>query len=131
MGHCWHSDSTLRMALNSDPQGTRAQTSDPYHIPPSGPGPAPRREHCEIIVIRDKRMYAPGDYLKVELRDEQTGEAEWMWVRVESDDPALRVVFGTLDSESVVCAALRLGQQLAVSYDNIRDHRTTASFNPV
>jgi uncharacterized protein YegJ (DUF2314 family) len=76
-------------------------------------------------------MYAPGDYLKVEFRDGQTGEAEWMWVRVESDDPALRVVFGTLDSEPVVCAALRLGQQLAVSYDNIREHRTTASFNLV
>ena len=76
-------------------------------------------------------MYAAGDYIKAEFRDEQSGEAEWMWVRVESDDPARRVVFGTLDSEPIVSTDLRLGMQLAVSYDNIRDHRTPASFEPV
>src|SRR2546426_479906 len=76
-------------------------------------------------------MYAKGDYLKVEFRDEQSGESEWMWVQVESDDPALRVVFGTLDSEPLVCTDLRLGQQIAVGYDTIRDHRTPASFKPV
>jgi len=76
-------------------------------------------------------MYAPGDYPKVEFRDEQSGEVEWMWVKVERDDPALRVVFGMLDSEPIVCTDLRLGQELAVGYDNIRDHRTPASFKPV
>ena len=76
-------------------------------------------------------MYTAGDYIKAEFRDEQSGEAEWMWVRVESDDPVRRVVFGTLDSEPVVSTDLRLGMQLAVSYDNIRDHRTPASFEPV
>ena len=76
-------------------------------------------------------MYARGDYLKVEFQDEQSGESEWMWVRVESADPTLRVVFGTLDSEPIVCTDLRMGQQLAVSYDNIRDHRTPESFNPI
>jgi len=76
-------------------------------------------------------MYASGDYVKVEFRLEASGESEWMWVRVENDDPAARVVFGVLDSEPVVCTDVRLGQELAVSYDNIRDHRTPASFKPV
>ena len=76
-------------------------------------------------------MYAPGDYLKVEFQDEQAGESEWMWVRVSADDPAHRVAFGVLDSEPLAMTDLHLGQELAVSYDNIRDHRTPASFNPV
>ena len=41
-------------------------------------------------------MYAAGDYIKAEFRDDRSGEVEWMWVRVESDDPARKVVFGTL-----------------------------------
>jgi hypothetical protein len=45
-------------------------------------------------------------------------------VRVDSDDPDHRVVFGTLESDPVVMTDLRLGQELAVSYDNIKDHRT-------
>ena len=76
-------------------------------------------------------MYARGDYLKVEFKDEQSGESEWMWVRVESADATLRVVLGTLDSEPIVCTNLRMGQQLAVSYDNIREHRTAESFDPI
>jgi uncharacterized protein YegJ (DUF2314 family) len=76
-------------------------------------------------------VYAAGDYLKVEFRDEQSGESEWMWVRVQRDDPGMRIVFGVLDSEPVVMTDLRLGAQLAVSYDNIREHRPPASFNPV
>jgi len=76
-------------------------------------------------------MYAPGDYIKAEFRDDRSGEVEWMWVRVESSDPARRVVFGTVDNESIVGSDLRLGMQIAVSYDNIRDHRTPASFGPV
>jgi len=85
--------------------------------------------------VRDNRksettMYAPGDYLKVEFKDQQSGESEWMWVIVDRDDPERRVVFGSLDSESLVMTDLRLGQELAVSYDNIRDHRTPASFKP-
>ena len=76
-------------------------------------------------------MYAAGDHIKAEFRHDSSDEVEWMWVRVESDDPARRVVFGTLDSEPVVSTDLRLGMHLAVSYDNIRDHRTPASFEPV
>ncbi len=76
-------------------------------------------------------MYAAGDYLKVEFRDDQSGETEWMWVRVDRDDPTNRIVFGTLDTEPIAMTVLRLGQELAVSYDNIRDHRTAESFNKV
>lgn len=75
--------------------------------------------------------YAAGDYVKVEFRDEHSGESEWMWLRFQRDDPAQRIVFGTLDSEPIVCTDLRLGAQLAVSYDNIREHRTPSSFKPV
>ena len=68
--------------------------------------------------------YQPGDHVKVEFKDEQPGESEWMWVKVESWDDEKRVVFGWLDSEPVVHAdKFQFGQRLAVSYDNIRQHR--------
>ena len=76
-------------------------------------------------------MYEPGDYVKAEFGNERSGELEWMWVKVESDDPAMRVVFGTLDSEPIAMTELRLGMRLAISYDKIRDHRTPSSFRPV
>jgi hypothetical protein len=41
--------------------------------------------------------YQPGDYVKVEFRDD-TGESEWMWVKVEHADDKEEVVFGQLDS---------------------------------
>ena len=63
------------------------------------------------------------------IPDERSGDAEWMWFRVDSGDQARCVVFGASDSEPIVMTGLRLGRQLAVSYDNIRDHRTPASFN--
>ena len=28
--------------------------------------------------------YRPGDVVKVEFKDDETGESEWMWVRVFS-----------------------------------------------
>ena len=73
-------------------------------------------------------MFKPGDYVKVEFVKESTGESEWMWVEVSSDDDAGRIVFGRLDSEAVVNTDLRRGMELAVSYDNIREHRTSTSF---
>ena len=47
-------------------------------------------------------IYRPGDYIKVEFRHEQTGESEWMWVRVKDADNEQRLVFGWLDSEPIV-----------------------------
>lgn len=76
-------------------------------------------------------MYESGDYIKVEFHNEQNGESEWMWVNVTGNDDRQRVVFGKLDSEPIVMTDLRLGMELAVSYDNIRDHRKPASFKPI
>lgn len=73
--------------------------------------------------------YAPGDYVKAEFKDDESGENEWMWVHVDGSDDAQRVVFGRLDNEPLVFKRLRLGQEIAISYDLIRDHRTSASFD--
>jgi len=68
--------------------------------------------------------YERGDYIKVEFVEEGTGESEWMWVKVDSCDDQSRIVFGRLDNEPLTHGGkLKLGQQLAVSYDNVRDHK--------
>lgn len=67
--------------------------------------------------------YRPGDHVKAEFKDDQSGESEWMWIVVDRLDDENRLVFGRLDSEPVVHTRLRLGQELAISYDNIREHR--------
>jgi len=73
--------------------------------------------------------YEAGDYVKFEMKDERAGESEWMWLLVDRDDAINRVVFGRLDSEPVVFdSELRLGQELAVSYDNIRESRKPNQF---
>lgn len=72
---------------------------------------------------RTMSIYQLGDHVKVEFADDTSGESEWMWVQVESSDDANRIVFGRLDSQPVLHSNLKVGQELAVSYDNIRDHR--------
>ena len=76
--------------------------------------------------------YAHGDYVKVEFPDETTGIGEWMWVRVERCDEKKRLVFGTLDNEPLndYAGKLKLGSELAISYDQIREHRTAAELEP-
>ena len=69
--------------------------------------------------------YAKGDYIKAEFTDDEKKESEWMWVLVDSSDDEARVVFGRLDSQPIVCTELHLGQQLAVSYDIVREHRAS------
>ena len=71
----------------------------------------------------------PGDYIKAEFKDAASGESEWMWVKVSSADEANRLVFGTLDNEPLISTDLRLGMELAVSFDNIREHMKASSFN--
>lgn len=75
--------------------------------------------------------YEPGDYVKAEFPDEATGIGEWMWVRVDYRDDEKRLVVGTLDNEPVndYDSKLQLGAQLAVSYDNIREHRRRAELS--
>ena len=67
--------------------------------------------------------YQRGDHVKVEIGNESLGKSEWIWSEVDHCDDSLRLVFGRLDSHPVATTALKLGQELAVSYDNIRDHR--------
>ncbi|MDI6688653.1 MAG: hypothetical protein QME06_10595 [Desulfobacterales bacterium] len=74
-------------------------------------------------------VYQPGDYIKVEFQCEQTGESEWMWVRVKDSDDEKQIVFGCLDSEPIVNTDLWLGMDLAISFDNIREHFKESSFN--
>ena len=72
--------------------------------------------------------YQPGDYVKAEFKDEDTGESEWMWVVVDSCDDEERVLFGRLDNEPVVGTGLRLGDELAVSYEKVMEHRKASEF---
>jgi hypothetical protein len=74
--------------------------------------------------------YEPGDYVKVEFPDEITGVGEWMWVRVEGCDDAKKLVFGTLDNEPLndYDGKIDLGSRLAISYDQIREHRKPSEF---
>jgi hypothetical protein len=75
-------------------------------------------------------VYERGDYVKVEFPDEATGVGEWMWMIVDHTDDKKRLVFGTLDNEPVknYGGKVKFGAQLAVSYDNIREHKRTADF---
>ncbi len=67
--------------------------------------------------------YGVGDHIKFEVRDAKTGASEWMWLKVERVDDAIRAVFGRLDSQPVIFdKTMRLGQELAVSFDSIREH---------
>jgi hypothetical protein len=68
-------------------------------------------------------IYNSGDHVKVEFADEHSGVSEWMWVEVDHCDDDKKIVFGRLDSEPITTAALKVGQELAISYDKIRDHR--------
>lgn len=73
--------------------------------------------------------YEPGDHVKVEFKDDRTGENEWMWVKVDYTDGENRIVFGWLDNEPVVHSQkLKLGQRLAISYENIREHKKGSEF---
>lgn len=73
--------------------------------------------------------YTEGDFVKAEFSDDKTGESEWMWVRVERCDDENRLLFGRLDSQPVVFAGeLKLGQEIAVSFDRVRDHKKPQDF---
>ena len=74
--------------------------------------------------------YERGDFVKIEFEDQATGIGEWMWVRVSRCDDERRLVFGILDNEPLnnYRGKIRLGSELAVSYDKIRDHKKPAEF---
>ena len=66
--------------------------------------------------------YQKGDHVKIEVKEEGCAVAEWLWLLVEDSDDKRQLVFGRLDNEPVANPDMELGQQLAVSYGNIRDH---------
>jgi len=72
--------------------------------------------------------FQPGDYVKAEFRVEASGESEWMWVVVDSSDDGEGVLFGRLDNEQVVGTGLHLGDELAVRYDKVVEHRKASEF---
>lgn len=67
--------------------------------------------------------YAKGDHVKIEVTNDRTTASEWLWLLVDRSDDERRLVFGKLDNEPIVNTELRLGQELAVSYDKVRKHR--------
>ena len=73
--------------------------------------------------------YESGDYVKVEFSLEETGESEYMWVHVQSSDDDEGVVFGRLDNEPLVNTDMKLGQELAIRYDLVREHRKSEDFD--
>jgi len=73
--------------------------------------------------------FDPGDYIKFEVKDEKTGESEWMWLRIDYCNEPERLVFGWLDSKPAVFSLdLKHGQHMSVAFDNIREHRKASQF---
>jgi hypothetical protein len=72
--------------------------------------------------------FQPGDYAKAEFRDEATGESERMWVVVDSCDDEAGVLFGRLDNVPVLGTVLQVGDELAVNYENVVEHRKAKDF---
>ena len=81
--------------------------------------------------VRCVAKYELGDYVKVEFPDDTTGIGEWMWVRVLHCDDEKRLVIGTLDNSPLndYGAKLKLGSEVATSFDQVREHRKPADFN--
>jgi hypothetical protein len=71
--------------------------------------------------------YNRGDQVKVEFSGLSGVESEWMWVEVSESDDERRILFGKLDSQPIVQMELKVGQELAVSYDKVREHRLSSS----
>ena len=72
--------------------------------------------------------YQPGDYVKAEFKDDGTGESEWMWVQVGSCDDGEGVLFGRLDNEPLLDKNLHMGDEIAVSYEKVVEHRKASDF---
>ncbi len=71
--------------------------------------------------------YKKGDHVKIEVEVKQFGIGEWMWMIVESSDDEQQLVFGQLDNEPIANSDIALGDQLAVSYGKVKEHRRFGS----
>lgn len=67
--------------------------------------------------------YDKGDHVKIEVTDGASGESEWMWLLVDDCDDSAQIVFGRLDNQPIINTDMKLGQELAVSFEKVRDHR--------
>jgi hypothetical protein len=72
--------------------------------------------------------FQPCDYVKAEFKDEATGESEWIWVQVDACDDDAGVPFGRLDNEPVLGTSLPLGDEIAVGYRKVVEHRKASDF---
>jgi len=88
-------------------------------------------EWMDYISIESDALpkYEAGDYVKFQMTDERAGASEWMWLRVDRVDAASQLLFGRLDSQPVVFdKELSLGQELAVKFSNVREHKKASDF---
>jgi hypothetical protein len=81
------------------------------------------REGAIMVEFRQMGKYRTGDHIKFEISGERPGGSEWMWLLVDHCDDEQEIVFGKLDSEPIVATDLTVGQELAISYEKVRDHR--------
>lgn len=65
--------------------------------------------------------YNIADCVKFEFADNDAGHSEWLWMIVDFCNEDAGVIFGRLDSVPVVMTHLRLGQEIAVSFENVGD----------
>lgn len=74
--------------------------------------------------------YEAGDHIKVEFEGENGMPGEWMWVIVQRRDDKKRIVYGTLDNEPVneYGGKVKLGSELAISYDKVRVYKKASEF---
>lgn len=79
--------------------------------------------YTQLWSVSNMEKYQKGDHVKFEVSGQRSGESEWLWLLVESSDDGKEIVFGSLDSEPIVATEIRVGQQLGISYEKIRDHR--------
>jgi uncharacterized protein YegJ (DUF2314 family) len=86
-----------------------------------------------VTMIESNLMgrYQSGEHVKFEVVEEHSDESEWLWLSVRESDDEREIVFGMLDSQPVVMTSMKLGQEFAISYDKVRDHRRfTQQENP-
>ncbi len=108
----WQIRATSIRRLNRDQKEPEALASGSGE---DGPG--------AVIESIPMGRYLKDDHVKCEAADDRSGDSEWMWLLVENSDDERGIVFGRLDSQPVVATDMKLGQELAISYLNIREHR--------
>jgi hypothetical protein len=74
--------------------------------------------------------YQPGDHIKVEFEGENGAPGEWLWCIVRDCDDKRHIVYAVLDNEPLndYAGRLKLGSELAISFDRIKEHRKPSEF---